>query len=236
MKRMILALSVVLVLCLLLAVPAAAAGPHSRIWYLYNTNMTDKWGNSELMMSTTGTPTGQVNVPAGTSKMWISDKIALANVAFPNDSWAIRFGTDADWGKTGAVPNFKCDIGYWDGTVFTILPMGGISPVFYAGYYEMQFQSVPSVGQTVPINTYLAVVVTNNSPVGTNALAGLHPIYTGQELADQSPTGKSFYYSCLTSPQSDPGYPLPELAAGILLGAGILGLGGFMIIRRRKAA
>jgi hypothetical protein len=228
MKRILLALAVVLVLCLVLAIPAAASGPGPRTWYLYNTTQNDKWGNPELYMSTSMTPSGSVAVAAGTSKMWIADQIALADVTFPNDAWAIRFGTDADWGNGDAsIPNFDAQIGYWNGTVFTALPIGDNSPVYSMGYYEKQFRSVPPTGQTIPVNTYLAVVLTNHSNLN-------HPIYTGKWIPDTAPNSQ--YFSCLLSPQSDPGYPLPELAAGILLGAGVLGLGGFMLIRRKKAA
>ncbi|HSW56945.1 MAG TPA: hypothetical protein VLH15_00925 [Dehalococcoidales bacterium] len=41
--------------------------------------------------------------------------------------------------------------------------------------------------------------------------------------------------SYLKSPSSDPGYPLPELAAGILLGLGLAGLGAYLALRRRSA-
>ena len=186
---------------------------------------TDRWGNSELYMSTTGAPSGSVGIPAGTNKMWIADKIALADVTFPNDMWAIRFATDQDWGQTASVDNFRTEIGYWDASGFTVLAMDS-SGVWTDGYYECEFKGVPDAGQTIPVGTYLAVVVYNDSGVG-------HPIYTGYQI--DPPTG-SYYYSCLASPQSDPGYPLPELATGILLGAGILGLGGFMVIRHRRSA
>jgi hypothetical protein len=228
MKRILLALAVVLVLCMVLAVPAMASDPSSKgskVWYLYSTTMNDKWSNPELYMSTSMTPSGSETVAAGTSKMWIADQIALADVTYPNDAWAVRFGTDANWGGS-SMPNFEVKIGYWSNTGFTELPMNA-TPVFYAGYYEMEFQSVPAVGQTIPVNTYLAVKVTNHSNND-------HPIYTGKWIPDSAPNSR--YFSCLTSPQSDPGYPLPELAAGILLGAGVLGLGGFMLVRRKKAA
>ena len=107
MKKVILSILFAVVLVLTLAAPVFAAPPpptpHSQIWYLYDATMADKWGNSNLYMSTTGTPVNLVNVLAGTSKMWVSDKIALADVTFPNDNWIVRFGTDANWGKTNNV-------------------------------------------------------------------------------------------------------------------------------------
>ena len=41
--------------------------------------------------------------------------------------------------------------------------------------------------------------------------------------------------SFLQSPPSDPGFPLTEIAAGVLLFAGLVGLLGFITVRRRKA-
>jgi hypothetical protein len=232
MKRILLSVLIVAALVLALAAPAFADDPpnNSQVWYLNSNTMNDKWGNSELYMSTTGTPNGSINVPQGASKMWIADKVALADVTFPNDQWAIRFGTDASWGWTYdpangmPVSNFKVEIGYWDGASFTVFAMDS-NPVWYSSHYESQFQAVPELGQTIPQDTYLAVVVTN-----LNGTA--HPIYTGYQIK----TNGSYYFSCLTSPQTDPGYPLPELGAIILLGGGLLGLGGFMIVRRRKAS
>jgi hypothetical protein len=38
------------------------------------------------------------------------------------------------------------------------------------------------------------------------------------------------------SPESDPGYPLPEIAAGILLGGGLIGLISFVVIQKKKSS
>jgi hypothetical protein len=150
-----------------------------------------------------------------------ADQIALANVTFPNDAWAIRLATDSDWRQF-----MNAQIGYWDGSNFTPLPVStqfnGYDPTNFIA--EIEF--VPAGGQTIPANTYLAFRIINTDQVS-------HDIYTGLQIP---PDDGDYYYSCVTSPQSDPGYPLPELAAGILLGAGVLGVGGFMLIRRRKAA
>jgi hypothetical protein len=197
----------------------------SSIWYLYSDSMTDKWGNTELYMSRTLFPDGSTNVPAGGSQMWIADEIAQSNVTFPNDNWIIRFGTDEEWGNNQAGgPNFTVDIGYWDGSTFTTMAMVS-TPVWYNGYYENQFQVVPEEGQTIPKDTYMAVVVNNGDDSD-------HPIFTGYKYT----VNGDAYYSCVATPQSDPGYPLPEIGAVILLGGGLAGLAGYMLIRRRKAS
>ncbi|HSW56835.1 MAG TPA: carbohydrate binding domain-containing protein [Dehalococcoidales bacterium] len=40
--------------------------------------------------------------------------------------------------------------------------------------------------------------------------------------------------SYLKSPSTDPGYPVSELSAGILLGLGLAGMGAYLVLRRRK--
>jgi hypothetical protein len=225
-KKVLLSVLFAAVLVLSLAAPVFAENPGSQVFYLYSANMTDAWGNTELYMSSTQAlpANSSTNIASGASEMWIADKAAQADVTYPNDNWAIRFGTDVNWGTdVNGESNFKVDIGYWDGTDFTVLAMDS-SPVWYMNHYESQFQGVPDDGQTIPEGTYLAVVVYNNS-------ASDHPILTGYKFKING----SSYYSCLTSPQSDPGYPLPEIGAIILLGGGLAGLGGFMIIRRKKA-
>jgi len=204
-----------------LAAPAFAA---TSTWYLYNATMTDKWSNTELYMSTTQGQTGHVDIGPSASKMWIANKIAAAKVTFPNDVWIARIATDADWGTMGSLCVIQ--IGYWDGTNFNQL-VGSPVQQYYANNFEVKLEWVPAGGQTIPKDTYMAIQLTNNT-------AKTHPVYTGEELTIAGV--KSWYYSCLATPQSDPGYPLPEMAAGILLGAGLLGVGGFMIIRRRQSA
>jgi hypothetical protein len=221
MKKILFSVLFAAMLILSLAAPVFAADPGSQVFYLYSDTMNDKWGNAELYMSSTNLfPTGSTNIPAGESRMWIADKVAQADVTYPNDNWVIRFGTDQDWGDGG----FSVDIGYWDGSTFTQLAMDK-SPLWFNNYYESQFQGVPEEGQTIYEDTYLAVVVYNNS--GSD-----HSIFTGYKFTDNGST----YYSCVASPQSDPGYPLPELGAVILLGGGLAGLAGYMIVRRRKAS
>jgi hypothetical protein len=223
MKRLILSLAIVLVMVLSLAAPAIAAGG-SQTWYLYNATMTDKWSNIELYMSTTQGQTGHVDVASTATKMWIANKIAAAKVTYPNDVWVARIATDSDWGAGGSlcVP----EIGYWNGTTFTGLA-GAPDVKYYASNFVVELKFVPIGGESISANTYLAVWLTNLDN-------GTHKVYTGEELTIGGV--KSWYYSCLATPESDPGYPLPELAAGILLGAGLLGVGGFMMIRRKQSA
>jgi hypothetical protein len=78
--------------------------------------------------------------------------------------------------------------------------------------------AVPSF--TVPSGDFLAVVVTNNN--ANTCIA----VKNGQ--TDQGDVGM------IHSPDSDPGYPVPELAAGVLLALGLGGLIGFVAWRKRE--
>jgi hypothetical protein len=229
MKRLIaLFSSIVLVLGLLvgMAVPVFAA-PGSQTWYLDDRTIDDGFGHgaASLMLQMTTDRTGvdgSVNVTAGKSQIWIANKIALTNVLYPNDSWVIRIATDSDWSA-----NFVLDMGYWAADGFHALTTVD-STLWYNDGFINQFKSVISKSRPgacqqfmVPKGTYLAVRITNNNGVD-------HTVYTGDHSNDK-------YFSCVTSPQTDPGYPVPELAAGLLLGVGVLSLGGFMILRRKQS-
>jgi hypothetical protein len=237
MKRLVILLSsifLVLVLTMGLAAPVFATGgpgkPGSQTWYLDDRTLTDAWGNTMLQMTTDQTGvSGSVDIlPASPTngnnyKVWIANKIALANVLYPNDSWIIRIATDSNWSQF-----FVLNMGYWavDGfhTLATI-----DSPTWYYDGFINQFKAVVSHSRPgecqqfmVPKDTYLAVRIWNNN-------GEMHTIYTGDH-------GNDKYFSCVTSPQTDPGYPTPEMATGLLLGAGVLSLGGFMILRRKQSA
>jgi hypothetical protein len=228
MKRLLLSLALVLALVICLAAPAFASGgpgvAGSQTWYLDDRTITDAWGNTMTQMTTDQSGvSGSVGIPAGEKHIWIANKIALANVMYPNDSWAIRIATDGDW-----TAKFVIDMGYWAQDGFHVLVTND-SPMWYYDGFINQFKGVISKSRPgechqflVPKGTYLAVRIWNNNGVE-------HTVYTGDH-------GNDKYFSCVTSPQTDPGYPTPEMATGLLLGAGVLSLGGFMILRRKQSA
>jgi hypothetical protein len=237
MKRLIgfsSSLILVLALVICLAAPAFASGgpgvAGSQTWYLDDRTINDAWGNTMTQMTTDRTGVdGSVAIPAlnnpqqaPNSKIWIANKIALANVMYPNDSWAIRIATDGDW-----TAKFVIDMGYWAQDGFHVLVTND-SPLWYYDGFINQFKGIISKSKPgecqqflIPKGTYLAVRIWNNNGVE-------HTVYTGDH-------GDAKYFSCVTSPQTDPGYPTPEMATGLLLGAGVLSLGGFMILRRKQS-
>lgn len=76
---------------------------------------------------------------------------------------------------------------------------------------KILYITLPSV--TVPNGHNLALLITHS---------GWGGVYTN-------------HTSYLIAPFNEPSFPLPELASGILAGLGFLGLGGFIIIKKRQA-
>jgi hypothetical protein len=114
-----------------------------------------------------------------------------------------------DWNvqlnTTGWNGDGTVEVGEWTGSAFNSFGSAVFSPV--SGLNNIQ---VANAAGTVGGGNYLALQVTGSGTVITD--------------------GSSY----LVSPDNDPGYPLPELTAGILLALGLGGLGGFMIIRRKR--
>jgi hypothetical protein len=167
---------------------------------------------------------------APTEAIWIADQAAGADVTFSNGNWVVDLVTDSDWNTQSQ--NCIVEIGQWDGAfqVFSGTMTGLKFSYAYihdnpdpalddslVGIVQVSYQTS---AETVYSGNRLAIRIKNED---TNLTQ--HIIYTGE----------GDFASCVSSPQTDPGYPLPELATGLLLGAGVLAIGGFILIRRQKA-
>jgi hypothetical protein len=165
--------------------------------------------------------TGSVSIASGASLIWIADQAAETDVTFAADgAWKVELATNSKWVDSAAS---GCDvlIGEWDSTLgfvafSSVFDMYSVTWNTAIGKYIFELKG-QSDDETVFTGKNLAIEITNNDTAS-------HIIYTGE--------GNKA--SCLTSPQNDPGYPLPEIAAGILLGGGLIGLVGFIAIRRKK--
>jgi hypothetical protein len=223
MKKLILALAMVLVMVAMLAAPAFAAPPvpGSHTWYLQNATMV-VYANNMNFMQKTQTLSGTVNLASNSSLVWITDDYAHSKITFPNDYWVLRLMTDSDWGTNGNM----CDVqlGYYDNVSPFFHTIGPLAASMYASKGILEARPINTPGDVVPSQAYLAIKVTNNDRIS-------HDIYCGWD----SKTKAGVYYSCLTTPQSDPGFPVPEVAAGLLLGAGLAAVGGFVLIRRKQS-
>jgi hypothetical protein len=221
LKRL-LAILIVLT-CLMIMVPsnmvlaAGNTGPQS--WSFDNetlgtntSEMERNWGVGDDGQS------GQVEIPSGGNHVWVADQKAAENVTYPSGFWALVIRTTSAWGTKGDGCSFE--IGYWDGSFHTLTPSPNIS---HGGVSSLLNETLTQSGSiTIPKGTWLAIMVKNLTD-------GTRIVKTGEDIG-RSTRNNSY----LRSPETDPGYPLPEVAAGVLLSLGLTGLAAFIIVRRKS--
>jgi len=182
------------------------------VWYLDTETTPDNYE-----MEKSGGPgddgqTGCVSIEPGSSFIWLADQAAIADITFPGGVWVVEISTDSDWGKKGD----KCEVslGRWTNTGWIEITTTQTSVKWNNG---QKFLTILLQADAVTINKddYLALQITNTDTLSHQICAGEH--------------------SYLKSPDTDPGYPVPELAAGILFGLGMVGLVGYLGLRRRQA-
>jgi hypothetical protein len=207
---------VVLLLLVSLAVVASAAA--SQFWYLDSDFHTDI-PQHRVMEKTIDAQSGNVTVEAGECMIWLAENAALANVTFPGEAeesaWVTQICTDSDWGFRGSECNVT--IGEWDIDADAFFPFDTEPEpmvVWNSGAMMLQV-SVQVANATVHKGNYLALEICNDDSIK-------HLIHT---------EGCSW----LASPCTDPGYPWPEIATGILFGMGLIGLLGYIGVRRVRA-
>jgi hypothetical protein len=210
MKRIILVASLALILCLAMVVPVQATDPQPQTWFLQNIPFN---GSLEMIKGTHGGAGTTVSIPVGGYKLWLANQAAADNVTFAGSTteWPLSVGTQVKWGSTAA----SVVVGEWsqaDG----FQRFNGYSyrwgPTSDDQHWDIFFSF--TMDPTVPKGHYLAVKLINN---------------TQSDLVVK--TDSSSY---LMSPDSDPGYPLPEMVTGGMLAIGLAGLGGYFFFQRRS--
>jgi hypothetical protein len=161
--------------------------------------------SSCLRMGNPVTGTGNVNFHKNVEYTWLTDDSAHGAVTFPSGgSWTLLLKTGDDWST-----DMVAEVGYWDSSFHAFT---GTPTITAMGNGFLQVE-ISTGAVTVPDGAYLAVRVRN---VGKNP----HHILVAESKLD--------------TPPGDPGYPLPELASGVLFGLGLAGLGAFVLVRRNQ--
>lgn len=203
-----------------MASPTAVSASTSQMWYLDSEEHRDYPSTGLLVMEREkpGEQSGTVTIGAGESQLWLADEAAACDVTITGGIWLIKLHTsDIKRGDIDAI------IGYYDkiaGEFYEFGPRLDFGLKFFKNWIEIEFHVDP---QTIPEGQYLALKVENIDPE-----LNPHTIDTaGEGIWEES---------WLRSPCSDPGYPVPELPAAILLGVGLLGLVGYLGVRRCRVS
>jgi len=204
-----------LVAALLVGLAGAVLAGDEQTWYLDDTTTTPGYEMDRAAPSAASPDEASdyILVADSDSEIWIANEAAQVDVPFCVAAWK----TDIYF---KAVPLTTTNggtvyIGIWDGSNFTSKGSTTFDTVNTTRRYQPQI--TPSAF-TVSTGDYLAFVFDNNTGAAVNVDTG------GDEQ------------SRISGPQCDPGYPTPELSTIILTGAGLAALGGFIWLRRRKAA
>jgi len=200
------------VLLLLSVTTVASATTASQLWYLDEDSHP---AAGKVMQKTWGVQSGAADIGPGNSQMWLAENAAHGDVTFASGAWVVELRTDSDWGIEG--DNCEITIGGWDTASgwYEIPTTTASTLVWHSGYSILKVE-LQTGSATIYKDDYLALKIENNDSAS-------HTVYTDGG-------------SSVRSPDTDPGYPIPELPVAILLGLGLVGLAGYLGIREYRAS
>jgi hypothetical protein len=147
----------------------------------------------------------------GDTLTFFADEKANTLVTFPTGTWTLnlqKVKSDQYWGNS-----VTAKVGYFDGTNYT-----------WFGDF-----SLDSTNKNGLIDVYTVYLSSDGVPLGDTLVVQIHNDGVDQLIKQSSGSN-------LFSPVTDPGYPLPEIAAGILLGGGLIGLISVIYIQKKKSS
>jgi hypothetical protein len=200
-----------------------SANPDSQSWHLLDVKYTGTIADDgtdhkkDLFMNKTGNATSNwIPLPGKKTAWWYAGHPApFDGVTFGEDNWIVTINHSKTDGYTIFANVSKVN----DSTGEVTYLANGSESASSLGVTIITCYDNPNTNQIFNANERLALRIYHNST------SARHIYY--YNAAD----GK---YSNLTSPGSDPGYPVPESAAIIMFSAGLLILAGYAYMGKRS--
>jgi hypothetical protein len=197
-----------IIVCLLTLISASIAGATApQLWYLDGSLHPDI-SQHGVMEKAINQQSGWAIIPAGSSKIWLAENAAICDVTFPGGSWVAELKLDSSLISVAALDDgyeWEASIGGWnvDTGWYEIVTVTTSTTYWDSGRNVLivELQTEPA---TIYEGNYLALSVLNMDSIA-------HTVITDGR-------------SSLRSPDTDPGYPLPEIATAVMLGLGFFGL------------
>ena len=173
-------------------------------WFL--SDVTDG-GDHIMYKENMSKPEGTITVSDGSSTVWKANEPATVDVGFPAGSWTgtIMLSEAFANGET-----FTVEVGSYDGSTFT----SAGSKLINGDGSTTYSLSIPASAFTVQEIEYLALQIS----------------LSGANLVVKTGGGNSY----IISPETDPGYPVPELPTLILFSIGLITLTGYVLLTKRR--
>lgn len=175
----------------------------------------------DLFMNKTGNATGRYMVLPNVTKntiWWYAEYPAqIDGVTFGKANWTVNISHGPTGGCT--IWTNVCKVNDSTGEV-TYLANGSVSPS-EAGADTFICYDNPNTNQIFNTSERLALGIYHNRTSTTTLRIYYYNVTNGR-------------YNNLTSPSTDPGYPVPELPTIILLSTGLLLLAGYAYMTRRN--
>ena len=198
-----------------------------QMWYFSTDTVTGPtWDGATYNINMTKGVEGgddKITLAKGERVWFYADQVAESNVSFPADTWNVSYWVKAtNPGDSGKQITTRLQ-----GINSTGAKLSG-SP-YAQGHYNIKS----------PQN--LEEVTESLNPTGTFTIPeggrfAIEVLWTGDATGNLeiycNPSGK--HASDVTSPSSDPGYPIPELPTILLFGVGLLVIAGYVELRRKR--